>query len=188
MNRGFSIIELSIAMAVGAIIIGAVVLFVGRGFGISRVNFEQVRITEDARNLLERVSDTIRNARDVGGASWLEVAEQYEISVYANVDADPDVEKVRYFLQQATLSRGVIQPVGNGNYPPGLEKITVVAKSVRNFEQGVPLFTYYASSEGVISVDITLIVDANIFQPPPFATVHTLVTPRQAATPPTPTP
>lgn len=183
MTKGYSVIELTIAIAIGAIVVGAVVLFVGRGFGISRTTFEQAHITEDARNLLERISDSIRNARVVPPDTvWADIQWPYEISFYSNVDADPDTEKVRYFLQQATLYRGVIQPVV-GTYPGDQEEVTAVAKSVRNFEQGVPMFVYYVNNQGGLSVDVTLLVDANIFQYPPYAVVHTLVTPRGGSTP-----
>lgn len=190
------------AVAIASLLIIALTVFVGRSFTISREQFEQVRITEDARLELERISDALRNARYVdrnnnGVTSdpqegWLLAGGANSIAVFTNIDADSDAELVRYFVDSAAateLKRGVTQL--QGTTVTGSEQVTTLSRSLRNIEQAQPLFTYYAQNNAIIPapvsagnlaavarVGLALAVDASPAQKPDAAFIATDVAPR----------
>lgn len=197
-RAGFSLIQLLLGIAIGAILIGAVVLFTTRGFGIDREQFEQVRITEEARLQLERMSDTIRNAqsRDINGDGfasvpteiWLQRGDANEIIIFGDVDNDEDLEKIRYALSGTNLIRAVTDP-----FDAQAETEQVVASSLRNEAKGQALFRYFyrgsdvAATTPVIAtgsvdrVGINLIIDVDESQRPDAVQVETIVVPRESS-------
>lgn len=192
-SAGVGLIELLFGIAIAMLILGALVLFVGRGFGVGRENFEQARITDDARFNMERMAEVIRNARDLDvdlddeitippDQHWLWYADSFQIVLFSDVDNDSDAELVRYFLLQGEtdLKRGVTQPRGFNSYDPlNDEVVTTVATSIRNQEQQVPLFNYYGLSGSVERVGINMLVDVQPDRYPDPALVQTQVTPRR---------
>lgn len=195
--KGVSLVGLLLGVAIGGILIAALALFSTRGFGVVREQTEQVRITEDARIQMEHMSDTIRDAHsiDVNGDQlanlteerWLQVGEDFDIQFLTNFDTDADLERLHYFLEGTELKLGMRDPY---TVPEEQEKVTVVARSLRNRAQNVPLFRYYSAtgdaamsapvvaSDAVKRVEITLLVDVNEQQDPGAATVATIVAPR----------
>lgn len=195
--------EMTVAVGIVGILVLVLASFVGRSFQISREHFEQVRITEDARIQMERLSDTIRNARyldcnsdgDVSdvGENWLQAATDYEMIIYTNVDNDTDAERVRYFVDTTIedevthLQRGVTEPgVATCDFS-GAERVTTVMETLRNATeaQPIPLFTYFANRDdssqlglpvtltNVARVRMQLIVDQSAVQHPSAADLYT---------------
>jgi hypothetical protein len=135
----------------------------------------QQQAVEDARLQLKRISKAIREARPSDtGAYPLVAMDPQRIIFYADVDADPDTEMIRYELQGNDLIRGVTKPVGSPPVydPDNNEQATVVARSIRNGTE--PIFTYYtgdypADQTPLSPVDLTevkyiqfyLVVDVN---------------------------
>lgn len=200
-SRGVSLVGVLLGIAVGGILLTALVLFITRGFGVSREHTEQVRIVEDARIQIEKMSDAIRDARSIDtdgdglstlpGELWLQKGEDFEIVFRTNFDTDADLEQLRYFLEGADLKLGMRDPY---TVPVEQEKVTVVARSLRNRAQQKPLFRYLPAEgetafgtpvlvlDSVKRVEITLLVDVDEDQDPPAATVSTIVTPRASGT------
>lgn len=195
-QRGLTIIEVLLAVAIASLLLGVLVLFARRGFDVSREHTEQARITEEVRIHMERMSDNIRNARsvDINGdgimtppeESWVQEASPNQLIVYTNIDADNDIEKVRYYLEGSELKLGVFDP-----YSTASERTTVLSRFVRNLAAGQPLFTYQLGAGAITSapgspsstalVGIHLVVDVNEQQYPAAATIETLVGPRGTA-------
>lgn len=176
--------EVLMMVAISSILILAITAFFGRGLASSRLQFEQVLTTEDARIQLERMSDALRNARDDGVNPWLISAGANDLKVYSNVDADEDNEEVRYFVESTDLKRGVKQPGATE------EVVQIVARSVRNISQGQDLFLYYdidgnvidplsATASNVRQIEFVLMVDVSDVQEPGIATIRTRITPRE---------
>lgn len=183
MNKGLTIVELLVGMAAALIILGETILFVTRGAALSREHTEQERITEDARVQMERLSDAIRDARslDLSGdglatlppEKWLQHGSDYDIQFYTNLDNDPDIERLHYFLENTDLKRGIRDPYDSEEE----ERVTVVARSLRNLAQGQPLFRFTAAGSAP-KVEITLIIDSDPQQDPAAAKLSTIVVPR----------
>lgn len=195
-TAGMSLVGILVGIAAGMILVVGTALLATRGFNISREHTEQVRVTEDARIQMERLSDAIRDARslDLTGDGlatlapevWLQNGAAYDIQFYTNFDEDDEIERLHYFLEGTNLKRGVKDPYNS----EANEEVVVLAKSLRNIAQGKPLFQYYTedsdvpmtapvATTGIVErVEIILHVDVNEEQIPTTAKVSTAVTPR----------
>ncbi len=142
-QSGLTLIEILVSIAVGSILIFAIfnlqVSIADSQLAIS----SNSQAYNEANIAIQAVSRELRNARPAAtGAYPLELADDQQIIFYANIDDDPEPEKIRYFLQDNKLNRGVIDPTGSPlTYSAGSEKITLVIDYIVN--DGTPLFTYY---------------------------------------------
>lgn len=207
-RSGFSLIEALIVIAIASILIIALTMFVGRSFVISRQQIEQTRITEEARIELERLSDTIRNAQyidcnDDGDTSaatdhWLRAADEYDLTIYSNIDTDSEAEQVRYYLAGTELRQAVTNPASANpnarcNFPPGQTVERVLTTTVRNTSQAPPVsfLSYYrtnldtsrattpvADLTAIKRVRMRLVIDVTEAIFPPAASLETDVAPR----------
>ena len=143
-TRGFTVIELLVALGITAMISMAVVWFIIDGLRYSSVIFEQLQTQNDGRKVLQQVIDVVRKAEESSiGAYPLASAGDYELIVYANVDDDSLRERVRFWLDGTTLKKGVIKPSGSPLSYSGAESVVEIAHSVVNFEESEPVFLYY---------------------------------------------
>ncbi len=85
----------------------------------------------------------LRTARPAdNGAYPLETVNDQEISFFCDLDFDGKTEKVRYFITDTRLFKGITEPSGYPiTYPPTEEKLIKLTDYVRNGSN--PLFTYY---------------------------------------------
>lgn len=199
-SQGFSLIEMLVAIAVGSILLVALTIFVGRAFNVSREQFEQVRITEEARIELDRIVDSIRNARNVdcdgdGSASepsehWLQAANSNYLMILTNLDDDEVAEKVAYFSENGELKKTVTQL--DASCAEGGSETGILTRYLRNESAGVDLFGYYKGGSGqpvaisqpesaigeVEVINTTLVIDVNEDQYPSAINVATATSPR----------
>lgn len=214
---GLTFIEILLIVAVGSMVLVALFSLAIRVLGVSRTQVEQSRIVADAKVEMERMSDIIRNARNVdfdddgdfsgGSERWIQAAGVNEIIIYSNADTDDESEIVRYWLNGDDLMRGVTElDVG------AVEATEILARSFRNLSQNQNLFKYYSvGGVGAIEIEednldvidlavidrvgITFVVDSNETQLPGAAVIDTIATPRrgrladtEVVVTPTPTP
>lgn len=145
-QRGLTLVELLVVMAVGAIVLIALTSFIARGFPVSRAVLAQASAAETARLHLQRISKALREARyaDTGAYPLVEM-EPARVVFYSDVDGDDVTERLRYELRGSTLERGVIKPSGEPlRYDEDDEVTTVVAQGVRNGTE--PVFIYYSGA------------------------------------------
>ena len=140
---GFSLIELLVAMAIISIL-GLGVISLQYILGQNQVLVWNSFISIDDSN--EAVSQMVREIRTSrygdNGAFPIISAFDQELIFYSNVDDDTGTERVRYFLTDATLYKGVIDPVGYPvTYPLANEKLFALSQVVRN--GATPIFYYY---------------------------------------------
>jgi hypothetical protein len=98
---------------------------------------------DDANEAVSQMVREIRTSRyGDNGAFPIIGAFDQELIFYSNVDGDIGTERVRYFLTDTTLYKGVIDPVGYPvTYPSANEKLFPISEIVRN---GLtPVFYYY---------------------------------------------
>jgi len=182
-QSGFTAMEMVVSLFIGGIIIAALSQFTATGWRLSREIRLQEGATEDARLQLERIAKAMREARIADtGAYPLVVMQPQRIDFYADVDADPATELVRYELEGTTLVRGVTDPSGlplTYNQAANEEE-SIVARSIRN--GATAIFTYYngnypAEQTPLSPIDLTevkyiqfhLLIDGNPdVNPPPI--------------------
>ncbi len=142
-KSGLSLIEILVSIAVSSILLIAI-------FDLQRsladnqrtINFNSQAYNE-ANIAIQAISRELRNARPAAtGAYPIQLANDNEIIFYANIDNDTATERIRYFLQDNKLNRGVINPTGTpATYSLSNEKITLVIDYIVN--TGNPIFRYY---------------------------------------------
>jgi hypothetical protein len=75
-----------------------------------------------------------------------------EFAFYANIDSDPFIERIRYFLQGTSLMREVTDPSGDPPVYGAVQVTSIISETVRNLEQDIDLFAYY-DAEGDLITD-----------------------------------
>ena len=144
-KRGFTLLELLVALGIFALVIGSVTAIMVDAFRNNRIIWKQLERQTDGRKVLQQIVDDVRRAEQSStGAYAIESAGANELRFYTNVDLDGYKEKVRFFLDGTNLKRGIIKPSGTPlTYNPANEQVIVLARNVTNLAKGVSIFTYY---------------------------------------------
>jgi type II secretory pathway pseudopilin PulG len=145
-NKGFTLIEAVVAIGIsGLIIIGVGNLLIS-GFKYRAVILEQLKTQTEGRKIVQDFVNEIRRANYSSlGAYPISLANDQEIIFYANIDTDSWREKVRYFLDDDILKKGITKPSGNPlTYNPATEVITDIVHDVASGDD--PIFFYYGQN------------------------------------------
>ncbi len=138
----------------------------------NRYVIEQASAVTSAQRGLEQVVRTIREgAYSAEGAFPIVSIAANDFTFYADVDDDPLIERVRYYISGTDMKRDVTEPTGNPPVYGGSVETSVVADYVRNLGEGVVTFRYYdelgseitnyANWTSVRFVKVTLAVNVN---------------------------
>ncbi len=113
---------------------------------------EQAHAVSEARRGIERMVQVIREtAYSSEGAYPIISMSTSSLSFYADIDKDPLVEKVRYFIEGAALKQGIVEPSGDPPSYTQAETVTTVSQYIRNISQNVNTFAYYDQNGAAIS-------------------------------------
>jgi type II secretory pathway pseudopilin PulG len=164
-DAGITLIEIIITMSLLSLVIAPATLLLlshqRTEIGVS----DATRQIADARIAIERISRAVREAGYPAGLNYsnseiVTGAEDYDFTVYTDVDGDGFNDKVRYHLDtsQAALLRDVTVPVNtSGVYsytdPAATTTTSRLVDSVRNANPGTcgvaqPVFTYWTADRG----------------------------------------
>lgn len=145
-NRGFSLLEVIMAVGIFALVVGAAVEVFLVSWRGNAIIWEQLSTQNEGRKAVQDFSNELREAAASSiGAYSLESATSTQIVFYSNIDSDSFVERIRYFITSTTLKKGVIKPAGNPfAYSSSAESITTIANDVANGTTSV--FSYYDGS------------------------------------------
>jgi type II secretory pathway pseudopilin PulG len=151
MQKGLSLIESLVTLAIFILVLAGVVELVLGGYRAYYYTFQQAQAISEARYGVETMVKEIREARAGDDGSYIiEKAEDYEFIFYSDIDKDGDTERVRYFLEGSDFKKGVIDPTGDPPVyitdpedPEYSEKIFILSKYVRNQP---PIFHYFDGS------------------------------------------
>lgn len=146
--HGFTLIEVLVTMGIFLIVTGGAVSILITSIRSNAVIWEQLATQNDGRQVLQEVVDDIRRAEVSSIGSYpIALAEPETIILYANIDNDPDRERIRYWHADERLYKGVTKPSGSPlRYTTSTEVIKILAENVKNTEQGTPVFEYYEES------------------------------------------
>ncbi|MDO8575192.1 MAG: prepilin-type N-terminal cleavage/methylation domain-containing protein [bacterium] len=188
-HKGFSIIEIIIAIAIFSLISAGVFTLGSDIFKLNNTVQDGFNSQEEAKKIIRPMSNEIRTASqsNLGAYPILQTATS-SFSFFSDIDSDGLKEQVRYFLSSSTLKKGVVKPTGNPLSYSGSEVITEMIHGVRN-SSSTPIFEYYDStytgtstplSEPVSSVfvrlvKITVVYDINPNRTPIQQTITTQV-------------
>ncbi|MDD3607447.1 MAG: prepilin-type N-terminal cleavage/methylation domain-containing protein [Candidatus Moranbacteria bacterium] len=145
-KKGMTLVEVSVACSVMVILAGIMSLLVIKSFAVNRYSIEQGLNTAFIQNTLTKFSKHLREARQSDEGGYLiESAEDFDLVFYANVDADPAIERVHYFLENTQLKIGISEASG---FPPKYSEtdqlVNIIGNGIVN-TQVQPIFYYYES-------------------------------------------
>jgi hypothetical protein len=141
-KKAFTLIELTFFILVISFIIFALILFILNIsnfniyliFGLGKVNDIQLFLSEIKKELKSMEPSNIGNYP-------IEEVSSTAIIFYSDLDNDGLIERIRYFLDQDKLNKGIVSPSGNPlRYDLTQEKIKTVVKDIYLPYQ---IFTFY---------------------------------------------
>ena len=143
-NKGFTLLELVVAVGIFTLIILGGAWLLVSGLRYNTIIWDQLQGQSEGRRALKSVVDIVRTAEESSIGSYAIVsADDNELILYANVDDDSYIEKVRFWLDNTTLKMGIIKPSGNPFGYTGSEIDLELTHYVVNIAEGEPLFYYY---------------------------------------------
>jgi len=140
-GRGYTLVEVMVAMAILLLIFFIVGDFIYNGFRSFRYGSEFDEAVVNARRAMEIMSKEIRGANisDRGDYPIVSAGEQ-SLVFYSDIDFDGDFDQVRYYISGRTLYKVVIQPGTARDYSE-TPATTTIALFVNNEDQEA--FQYY---------------------------------------------
>lgn len=125
---------------------------------------EQGAAITSAQRGIEGMIKIMREAAYSSNGAWpvISVAST-SFAFYADVDDDPFIEQIRFFLQGDSLMRGIIDPSGDPPVYTAAEQLSSVSDYVRNTDQNVTLFKYYGV-DGTLMTDMTRIAEVRFVE------------------------
>jgi prepilin-type N-terminal cleavage/methylation domain-containing protein len=191
-NRGFTLLEIIITMAIFSLIMGVVTLFARDLLYYNGIFSGGLTSYDEAKKILQPISSEIRSLSPSSlGAYPIETAGNTTFTFFSDINNDGLKERIRYFLSGNILMKGVIIPSGSPlQYLSNTESLYGIIHNVKN--GSTPIFTYYNSSYNgetsplsqpvsVLSVrliKITLILDTDPNRSPTPVTIITEVSMR----------
>ncbi|MEK7520546.1 MAG: hypothetical protein AAB560_00510 [Patescibacteria group bacterium] len=158
-ESGFSVIEIVVNLAIFVSIVATIGflsqylasggLFLSRGL-------------ESHRDFQQALSDMSSELRSIGqssvGSYPIASAGTSSVAFYSDIYQSGIFERIRYFLENGALKKGIIEPTGNPLvYNPASEEILQIASGVAQTAAGI--FSYYGENGAALSfpVDVAAI-------------------------------
>jgi len=145
-NTGFTLIELIVSLAIFTVLSLGVIALVSNIFTGSNKQAALLANNDQARQVGARLTNELRNATTAAtGAYAIDTAADQQLIFYSNADTDASIERIRYYIQNGKLYRGVTEPSGSpAAYNITNEVSTAVQNDIGN--GATPLFYYYNDS------------------------------------------
>lgn len=162
-KAGFTLIEIIVAVAIFSVLSVGVVALISNIFTGSNQQAGLLADTDQARKLAFRFTGEVRNITTAStGAYALNTTADQQLIFYSNIDTDTNIERIRYYIQNGKLYRGVIEPTGNPlTYVSGNEITTAIQNNLGNGT--APLFYYYGDTyDGTPATAIPLTQPVNV--------------------------
>lgn len=143
LNKGFTLIELLVSIAIFSVLMLGVVSLFSNVFTVNRQQGGLLADQDQARKVSFQIMAELRNAITSNvGAYPIDAAGDQQLIFYTNVNGGTQIERIRYYIQNNTLYRGVVTPTGNPlSYNVASEVSTIVQKNVS--AGATPIFYYY---------------------------------------------
>lgn len=141
----YTLIEIVVSLAIFTLLLGTFVSIIVHSYRLQTYDVEQGEAVKVARDGVEKLMKELREVKYGDDGSYPLVAGSLldqSITFFSDIDVDQKTEKVRYFLLDGYLKRGVIEPSGQPvRYDSRSETIENVARYITN--GSTPIFRYY---------------------------------------------
>lgn len=145
-KSGFTIIEMLAGIFILMLIGMTVILLQKDVFSLHKLISSNLTIQYQARRAMKDITSELRSASPSNlGAYPIASAATSSIVFYSDTDDDALKEKIRYFIDEGTLKKGVIKPSGEPLfYDQNQETVTDLVFDVQNSTTSV--FSYFDSN------------------------------------------
>lgn len=162
--RGMTLIEMLVSITIFVLAMVAITSSIRMFYRTNTYAVEQSSAVSSAQRGIESMVKTFReSAYSSNGAYPVLAIGPNDVTVYADVDTDPFVERVRYYISGTSLMRELTDPAGDPLVYGASQVTSVVSETVRNIEQGVTSFRYFDEA-GVEIVDYSRIADVRFIE------------------------
>ncbi len=142
-NKGFTLIDVVISVAIFTMIISGIIALTSSILVDSSRQAMTLSNSDQSRKLSFQIMQELRNANYGNDGSYpIAGADDQQLIFFSNIDSDVQVERIRYYLSNGKLYRGVVEPTGT---PPTYNTANEVSRVVQNdvANGSVPIFYYY---------------------------------------------
>jgi len=155
-QRGFTFIETLVVLGIFIFALTAVNGFMIYAYRAKGFSLAQALAIDSARNGVNKLTKELREAiQSDSGTYLLASGDDFEIIFYSDIDKDDQVKRVRYFLEEEKLKKGMIKPSGNPVDYSGPEEIKIISDYVKN-TSSTPLFYFYDQTHAGKETDLPL--------------------------------
>lgn len=161
--KGYTLIELLMTIALTAIVISLSVFILTYYLRNYTFSFTQQQIVNEGQTTFMQLIRNIREIRTGENGSWPIIdAQDTSFTFYSDVTNDGRADRVRFYVENNQLKRGIIEPtLPPVTYPIINEKISVVADHI-DTSLG-PIFTYYNNNWPNDTINNPLPVDQRLY-------------------------
>lgn len=155
-NKGFTLIETMLALAIIIAISIAVGTFQTNIFRFNKYTKDVIESAQDSRTIISTIVKEMRSMSPSGNGSYpIASVSTSSVTFFSDIDGDTKMEQVRYFLSGSSLKKGVIASTGNPPvYNINSEVITTLAYNIKN-STTTALFEYYDTNYAGTSSPLT---------------------------------
>ncbi len=162
-------LEVIVWVSVFTFVLGAIVTSIIYFYRTNTYTLGQATAVSSGQRGLDNMMRVIREAAYASDGAYPIISmATSSFSFYADVDTDPSIEKIHYFLQGTSLFEGIVNPSGDPPVYTGAEATSTIAEYIRNIAWATSTFTYY-DKNGALMTDYSKIVDVR------FVTVKLMV-------------
>lgn len=164
-KKGITVTELIVSVAILSVLSLIVSTFQKDVFFLSGNLQSNLNAQLEARHLLKTiVAELRRTTTSATGSYPIELASSTGITFYTDVENNGSIDRVRYYLYNGTIRKGVIAPTGN---PPVYNSGNEVVTTLLNYvvaSSTLPIFQYHTSSYAGTSSPLTIPPDISIIR------------------------
>lgn len=155
-NRGMTLVELLVVLALFAVVMGAIYTFEVSTFSVNRTVSNSFQTSVSAQAIMKTMLVELREAAPgANGAFPVVYAGSTTLSFFSDPDNDGTEEQVTYNLIGTTLYKAVINPTGSpATYSVANQSTTTLMTNVRN-GTATPAFQYFDANYSGTSTPLT---------------------------------
>jgi len=157
--------EIMVAIGIFLLMITGVVALFSYSLKSNKIIWEQLKTQNEGRKVIQDFVNELREANYSSIGSYpIEQAGSSQIIFYTNIDSDTYRERIRYFLDDDTLKKGVTKPTSTPLvYNTSYEVVTDIVHDLANTST-TPIFSYYNQDYGSTSSTGALTQPVSIMQ------------------------
>jgi Tfp pilus assembly protein PilW len=161
-NKGLTVVELLISVAILGLLTGTVTLFQRDIFTLNFTAQSNLSAQLDGRHILKQISAELREASPSSlGAYPIALASSSALTFYTDKDNNGVKERIRYYLSGKNLMRAVLVPTGSPLVYNSANEVSSISVSNIANPSNTPIFQYFdtnyagTTSPLAFPVDIT---------------------------------